>query len=59
MSGYSTANDRDYSTEVCHEANKTIIRTVPLRQELPAAEVTIDRTRGDDGSVTVIVERKK
>ena len=59
MSGQHSANDGDYATEVTHAANETTIRTTPLRKELPAAEVTVDRTRGDDGSVTVIVRRKK
>lgn len=59
MTGYHSANDGDYSTDVTHTANVTTVRTTPLRPELPAAEVEIDRHRGDDGSVTVTVARKR
>lgn len=59
MSGSHSASDGHYATNVVHTANETTITTKPLRPDLPAAEVTIDRARGDDGSVTVTVKRKR
>lgn len=54
----SSQGDGNYSMNTTNDGKQATVKVIPLKKELPAAEVSIDRTRDDDGSVTIIITRK-